>query len=528
VKPREPESTAFRVTRLDGLIALACFLGGLVLYVRTLAPGLLPDDSAEYQTQAFMLGIAHPTGYPVYILLAKLFTLLVPIREIAYRVNLLSAVSAALALALVYLAGRLLAGWRLAAAAGVIVLGTQGVFWSQAIIAETYPLSAAWIAAELVLLLRWKQNGDWKLLFAAGLLGGLSLGVHGMIPLIAPAVLIYLLLTARRRRDWLGALGGATLGLALWLAAYLALDALNSPSTYFNASTRTALSVWGIPPQGFDSPFERLAFLLSARQFHFLMFTHPGAPRNIAGMYLGYLDWKIVALAVIGLARLFTRSWKIAALLLLAWACQMVFVLNYDLWDIYTFFVPTYVTLMLAFIAGLGFVMEAASWLLARLRLGKYRLPLTNLAGLVLVTALIYTLLPMAAGSLQAGYPLVLDRMRLKYYPYNMRTPQLPHVLAESVVDRIEDNAIVFTDWNLLYGLYYVAYVEEGRTGMAFHETFPQDGVTRLAQTTREYIDANLGRRPIYTTTYSPEFLRYYQLRPAGSMPTLYRLEARP
>ena len=81
--------------RTDTLIAAGLFLGSLVLYIRTLAPSLLFGDSAEFQTIAHTLGIGHPTGYPVYVLLARLFTLL-PIGEVAYRVNLFSAFCAAL------------------------------------------------------------------------------------------------------------------------------------------------------------------------------------------------------------------------------------------------------------------------------------------------------------------------------------------------------------------------------------------------------------------------------------------------
>lgn len=62
------------------------------LYLPTLAPGLLYGDSAELQTLAQTLGLTHPTGYPVYVLIARLFVALVPLGSIAYRVNLLSAV----------------------------------------------------------------------------------------------------------------------------------------------------------------------------------------------------------------------------------------------------------------------------------------------------------------------------------------------------------------------------------------------------------------------------------------------------
>jgi hypothetical protein len=79
----------------------------LILYVRTLAPGVLPGDSGEFQVLAYQLGIAHCPGYPVYLLMAKLVTFL-PVGDIAYRVNLFSAIMAALAVCSVYLVARLI------------------------------------------------------------------------------------------------------------------------------------------------------------------------------------------------------------------------------------------------------------------------------------------------------------------------------------------------------------------------------------------------------------------------------------
>ncbi len=121
---------------LDGLAAAGLFAAALALYVRTLATTLLLGDSAEFQVLAFTLGLAHGTGYPVYILLTKVFSLLVPMHTIAYRVNLFSAVCAALTLALVYLLARLLGGWRAAAVVGAAALGICRLFWWHAVIAE--------------------------------------------------------------------------------------------------------------------------------------------------------------------------------------------------------------------------------------------------------------------------------------------------------------------------------------------------------------------------------------------------------
>ena len=98
----------------DVLLAACCFLLSLALYVQTLAPSVatLFDDSLEFPLVAFQLAIAHPTGYPLYTLLGKLFTL-GPGGNIAWSVNLLSAFCGALTVALIYLVVRELTRRRL-------------------------------------------------------------------------------------------------------------------------------------------------------------------------------------------------------------------------------------------------------------------------------------------------------------------------------------------------------------------------------------------------------------------------------
>src|SRR3954447_21895470 len=224
-------------------ISVLLAVSALALYVRTLAPALLLGDGAEFQTLAATLGMAHPTGYPIYLLLGKLFTWL-PIGTTAYRVNLLSACAAALALALLYLLGRRLGCRRSAALVGPLALGVCHLFWWHAVMAEVYTLGAMFLAGVLLLLFTWRHTGNWRWLLAAGLLGGLSLGVHTTVMLAAPAVLIYLLLTTRRWADWAGAIAGAAAGVALALLAFVILDARDAPASFYNSTARPWLSRW--------------------------------------------------------------------------------------------------------------------------------------------------------------------------------------------------------------------------------------------------------------------------------------------
>ncbi|MFN2185792.1 MAG: protein O-mannosyl-transferase family, partial [Anaerolineae bacterium] len=143
----------------DAVLVVGLFAASLALYVQTLAPSVaaLFDDSLEFPLVSYRLGIAHPTGYPLYTLLGKLYTLL-PWHDVAWRVNLLSAVAGALTVALVYLVARQLGARRLPALLGAAALAASPVFWSQAVVAEVYTLTGAFIALLLWLALRWARR----------------------------------------------------------------------------------------------------------------------------------------------------------------------------------------------------------------------------------------------------------------------------------------------------------------------------------------------------------------------------------
>ena len=143
----------------DLLLAAGCFLLSLMIYLQTLAPSVatLFDDSLEFPLVCYRLGIAHPTGYPFYTLLGKLFTL-GPWHNVAWAVNLLSAVAGAATLALIYLVARELTCRRLPAFLGVVAMAVSPIFWSQAVIAEVYTLNSTLVAALLWLVLRWARR----------------------------------------------------------------------------------------------------------------------------------------------------------------------------------------------------------------------------------------------------------------------------------------------------------------------------------------------------------------------------------
>jgi len=190
-----------RAHSLDVVLLLLVFAGSLILYVSTLAPTVVTvfDDSPEFQLVCHLLGVAHPTGYPLYTLLGKFFTLL-PLGDIAYRINFMSAFFAALTAGFLSLLVCELTGRRLAGALAALALAISPVFWSQATIAEVYPLFMFLLVLILWLLTRWEsasQSGErWLLALAA--MCGLALTHHRMVALFAPGIAIVLFLAWKR------------------------------------------------------------------------------------------------------------------------------------------------------------------------------------------------------------------------------------------------------------------------------------------------------------------------------------------
>lgn len=513
-------SKLFPLTRLDAALASLLGLGSLTLYIRTLAPGLLYGDSGEFQTVVYSLGMTHPTGYPIYVLFGRLFTLL-PLGDPAWRVNLFSAVLGALTVANVCLMVRLLSGWRIAAATAAITLTVTPLFWYFSVIAELYIPACAFLSTVLLFLLLWRQNGNWHWLAASALLGGLSLGVHSSVALAAPAVLGYLALTARSGREWIAAIGGALLGLALAFTAFLALDARNPDAGYYNATVEPALSVWGMDETGFDSPLERLEFLYAARQFNYAMFKHPAETMPfIAGIYRDVLGEAFaplpLALMGIGLIGLFFQRWREGLLLLLCWGVQMFFITNYNIFDVVVFFVPTFVFLALWIGIGLGMLMQSFSWGLQRIGQEKLAAPAAKLIGVIVLGLTIQIWRGMALEAWESKTVVFMRDTDFEEYPYPINDPQAVHREAQSLVDGIEDNAIVFTNWDMLFPCYYVTHIEQGRLSMDFHETYPQEGVTHLAESTLGYIEDNIDARPIYFTERPSELAARYQIIRTG------------
>ena len=178
----------------------------LLVYGLTLTPDLswanAATDGGELITASATLGIPHPPGYPTYVVLGKLFSLL-PWGTIAFRYNLFSAVCVAAAAGVLMPAiHTIYPSVRLpAAVAAALLFAFAPLVWSQAVIAEVYGLNLLLLAFFLLL---WSRRGASP---AAGLALGLAITAHLTSLFFLPALLI-----SSRRQAWRSA-AGVLLGL---------------------------------------------------------------------------------------------------------------------------------------------------------------------------------------------------------------------------------------------------------------------------------------------------------------------------
>jgi hypothetical protein len=171
----------------------------LPLYLATMYPDVLGSgDSAKFQYLGSVLGTAHPPGYPFYVLLTYVFSF-VPLGNLAWRMNFLSVLAGVLTTLCTYLSSRQLGCGPVQACLVALGLATGLVFWNKALAAEVYTVGALLLMVAMWRVLAWRQTRrDRDLLLAVGSLS-LGLGNHLTIAVVAPAFVLYALLTDARR-----------------------------------------------------------------------------------------------------------------------------------------------------------------------------------------------------------------------------------------------------------------------------------------------------------------------------------------
>jgi hypothetical protein len=328
----------------EAVLPLALLAVVLLFYIATLAPTVLWGDDAYFQRTAFEDTLrADGGGHWLWLRAARLFIRL-PWGNVAYRVNLLSAVAAAGAIVLVYAGGRALGLTPLGATIASVSLSVSHTFWTHAVRAEIYSLFMLLMALQLWLWLSWQAERDWPALTAA-LLFCTTLLSHQMALLLLPALGFLLL----RRRGWLNK--------RQWLMLLLFFVAGLLP--FF------AVIKWQMNDASLIASL-RLYFTHSGEDYSHALFDFSlnSLPRDTI-IWAGLLGLQFVGLA--GLLGLWgwidmwrkgrPTPWLASAIL---YATGVLFAFSYHVNDQYVFYLPSY--LAFALFVGRGWQAASETW----------------------------------------------------------------------------------------------------------------------------------------------------------------------
>ncbi len=167
------------------------------VYILTVCPTVYLGDSGELSAAAFCLGIPHNSGYPLYVLIGKLFCL-IPLGNIGFRMNLMSCFFGAGTVWLVYSLIWRLKTSKVGAFAGALILAFMPILWLQTVSAEVYTLHAFFVALLLRLLWWWDEKRDLQKLLVFVVVTSLSFGNHMQTVMLAPSV-FFLILSGDRK-----------------------------------------------------------------------------------------------------------------------------------------------------------------------------------------------------------------------------------------------------------------------------------------------------------------------------------------
>jgi hypothetical protein len=343
------------ISPLDRQIALIVAAVTMGLLIRATPFDLLPGDAGEFQFAAWNFGLAHATGYPLYLIVGGLWQHFWALFSVspAASLNALSVVFTGLAAGGLFL---LLVGWlpgaaivrRLAAALSVAFFIANPTVRSQTIQAEVYALHALflivilWAAGRLTQDAKGEQDMFARRFALLALLFGLALTHHATTILLAPALLIYLVTWRRdwwrNARAWLWGLPAGLAPLLLYLYVPLRSGPDASP-WYHQPLGDSVLTLFERTPAAFVDFVTGRSISVG---FHDAATALAGAP-TAAVLWLRHFEWAGVVLIAVGLFVLVRlRAWPLLALTVSYFVLQLIFNLFYAIGDIFVYYIPLY------------------------------------------------------------------------------------------------------------------------------------------------------------------------------------------
>lgn len=505
--------------------SLAIFAGFLFLYMLTLRPGVLPADSGEFQLAASQLQIAHPPGFPLYILIGWLFTYLPG--TAASNLNFLSALFSSLTLSLMpWLLGELpnletKSSHRFAAVGGMvaaILLGTSTTFWSQATTTNIRSLTTLFAVLGFYFLLKWvaswpshdpsdSSNGQWGtdkeqlsigqpanhatslanwslvtavLITSLGVTHHLSLAFVALVMVVVVLATNWRILFDRKLIGWLVLAVAA--GLFPWLLLPILEPSLRNWSDFF-------VYVTGL---GFGNDF---FFVESAADLLIRL-------RVMWNVLTFQFHWSVIVLALLALGWISWLRGRVGLLLGGSFLLLTLIAATYRAPQTVEYMLPAYLPLVISF-----------GWLVANALVGVYgggtilapkrevaSRPHRPLRWVVLILILF------------AGWQTV-QRWPQTWDSYAWLAQQ--HDTADyafEILDNAPENGVVYSSWHWFTPLSYLQQVEGHRPDLDIvfvDPTFNNDWSTAI-------IDELVANRPVVSTNFDPDTFPSAPFLPLG------------
>ena len=535
------------VIRSPRWVGFAVGLFAFGVYLKTLAPSVTFIDSGELATVACTLGIAHPTGYPLFTLLGWVFSQLPIAAEPVLRLNMMAAVFCAAGVFVFFQLLHLLLNVvaraheipsLVAAAAASLLLAFSETYWSQATSVEVYSLHVLFLSLVLYcfvmasfhheVLRTMRREGQvltetkWWMLFAFVL--GLSFTNHMTTILLAPGLLyLYFALQGGSKESWrriLTMVPPFLIGFSVYL--YLPIRAAGG-----------ILLNWGNPVT-----LERFLWHLSGKQFRVWIFSSTEAAGRQFKYFINTLPHEFayvgLILAIIGVIALFRLHRKLAIAIVLLFVTCVLYSINYDIHDIDSYFLLAY--FCVAIWSGVGFL-RLYEWV-------QHSSTIQPGVGGALIVAM--SLAPVGVHykmNDESSNNLVED------YTKNMFASLKPDALIISyqwdywvsaayyfqIVESYRDDVAV-VDKELLRRSWYLLQLERrypwliqhsrpqveaySKELYKFEHDTPYDPSviqSRYVEMILSFISANIGSRPVYVTSeIEPEFTTGFQRVPEG------------
>ena len=548
---------AFSFLSRHGFVASAAGLICFIVYLTTMCRTVSFIDSGELASVACVLGIAHPTGYPLFTILAHCFLWIpIPSEEIL-RLNVFSAIVVALGVGVFYYV--LIAAQRhaqpmrrkgneksreegielrIAAFISALIFGLSTTVWSQSVAIEVYGLHIVLVLLTVYAFLeglRMEANGSAHIpsqMVAAAFLLGLSFANHMTTILVVPALLFLYFKNYGFNRPAILRSAKLLPFFALGMSLYLYLP--------FRARLQPPMN-WG-----YAAEIDRLLWHMSGKQYRNWMFSSFDSAEKQLTYFFNHFhvefNWVIIGVLLFGTWQCFKLSREVFWFLVVGFVSCLFYSVNYDIHDIDSYFLLAYIMSGIFIFFGVHAIADTA-------RRG------TKKSTLFVVALALFTL---------PGLQLYLNRSEVDEsddslvadYTHNVLSSVQPNAVILSYqwdyfvapvqyyqLVRKERPDVVVIDKELLRRSWYFIQLksrfpwlmERSRQKVEaflaelykFEHDLPYDPgqiESRYVDMINELIDRSMEDRPVYVgPEIEPEFGRQYQKVPTGLMFQLTR-----